>query len=78
MLKQPVGTELRVEEKARAYLQPLLHIGESPTNLIERFGAPVFKSETPSNELCLTFRFSIHNQATHNAGVGGFDAFFCK
>src|ERR1035438_2831561 len=71
-----------IERKALEYLQPLLHVGESPSNLVARFGNPVAEHVISSdeacysNEVCLSFSFSDRNQATENAGVGGFDAFF--
>jgi hypothetical protein len=65
-----------IERKGREYLQPLLHVGESPADLVRRFGNPVDKHVISSNEVCLSFSFSDRNQAAENAGVGGFDAFF--
>jgi hypothetical protein len=65
-----------IERKGREYLQPLLHVGESPADLVRRFGNPTQKMEISSNELCLDFFFFDQNRAAENAGVGGFTAFF--
>jgi hypothetical protein len=65
-----------IERKAQEYLQPLLHVGESSTGLVARFGDPVAQHVISSNEVCLSFSFSYRNQAAENAGVGGVDAFF--
>jgi hypothetical protein len=62
-------------ERARAYLQPLLHLGESTTNMISRFGPPVYQETTKTN-LTLYFAFPDDNKAARAAGVGGFEAFF--
>src|SRR5258708_37694610 len=48
-----------IKEKANAYLDPLLHIGESTTNLIQRFGSPTREDLLPNNELCLSFFFCV-------------------
>jgi hypothetical protein len=65
-----------IERKAQEYLQPLLHVGESPADLVAQYGNPVDKHVISSNEVCLSFSFSDRNQAAENSGVGGFDAFF--
>jgi hypothetical protein len=64
------------EQKARAFLQPMLHVGDSPTNLIARFGPPVYQYETQTHELSMSFSFSTEKQTALAAGVGGFTAFF--
>jgi hypothetical protein len=65
-----------IERKAQEYLQPLLHVGESPADLVGRFGDPVAENVISSNAVCLSFSFSDRNHAAENAGVGGVDAFF--
>jgi hypothetical protein len=73
-----VRTAGETNQNAQNYLQSILHVGESPRDLIERFGPPLGKFETQSNELCLDFHFSDQNQtsAARSAGVRGFAAFF--
>jgi len=75
-LESKNGKSETIESKAQEYLQPLLHVGESPADLVARFGNPVDKHVISSNEVCLSFSFSDRNRAAENAGVGGFDAFF--
>src|ERR1700690_2862702 len=58
-----------IKKNAEDYLKPLLHIGESSTNVVERFGPPLEKSEIQNNELRLDFLFSDNNQAAQAAGV---------
>lgn len=70
------GKSETIKSKAQEYLQPLLHVGESPADLVGRFGDPVAENVISSNAVCLSFSFSDRNQAAENAGVGGFDAFF--
>lgn len=70
------GKSETIESKAQEYLQPLLHVGESPSNLVARFGDPVAKNVISSNAVCLSFSFSDRNHAAESAGVGGVDAFF--
>jgi len=65
------------EQRAQAYLQPLLHLGESATNVISRFGPPVHQEATKTN-LTLYFAFPDDNHAARAAGVGGFEAFFTR
>jgi hypothetical protein len=40
-IAQPTNSSDKIAQKAREYLQPLLHIGEPLTNVVERFGPPV-------------------------------------
>ena len=67
-----------IEQKARKYLQPMLHIGDSTTNIIEQFGLPFYQYETQSHELSMNFFFSDKNHEALAAGVGGFTAFFTR
>jgi hypothetical protein len=64
------------DQKARAYLRPLLPIGENVTDIIEKFGPPLYKSTTGDGKLSMSFFFDDHNKAALAAGVGGFTAFF--
>jgi hypothetical protein len=69
-------SEATGEQRARAYLQPFLHSGESTTNIIARFGYPISQNETRMHELRMDFLFSDTNHVALVAGVGGFTAFF--
>ncbi len=64
------------DQKARAYLRPLLPIGENVTNIIEKFGPPLDKYITGEGKLSMNFDFDDHDKAALAAGVGGFTAFF--
>jgi hypothetical protein len=64
------------EQKARHYLQPMLHIGDTTTNLIAQFGDPVGQYETGDHELSMSFFFLDNKHEALVAGVGGFTAFF--
>jgi hypothetical protein len=64
-----------VEQRARKYLQPMLQIGESPTNLIEQYGLPFYQYELQNHDVSMSFHFSDMNQAARAAGVAGFTAF---
>lgn len=64
------------EEQARAYLKPLLHIGESKTNIIATFGDPIQQHETQIHEWRMDFLFSDTNREAIAAGVGGVTVFF--
>ena len=65
-----------IEQKAREYLQPLLHIGDTTNSLIARFGAPFYQYETGEHELAMYFYFPDQDHAALAAGVGGFTGFF--
>ncbi|HEV2453083.1 MAG TPA: hypothetical protein VGY98_02405 [Verrucomicrobiae bacterium] len=65
-----------IEQKARRYLQPFLHDGESATNLIAEFGPPYYQYRTQSGELSMDFDFADDDSNAQAAGVGGFTAFF--
>ena len=68
---------LNAEQAAKKSLQPMLHIGESTTNLISRFGAPIDKSELKSGELTLDFAFSLKQEQFFQVkNVHGFVAWF--
>ena len=69
-------TSAQIEQKARAYLQPLLHSGDSTTNIIAKFGPPFYQYETGMHELAMYFDFHHTNQAALAAGVCGFTGFF--
>jgi hypothetical protein len=65
-----------VEQSARTYLQPILHSGESTTNIIARFGAPYSHAETSVPGLTtMYFQFSDKDRVALPAGVFGFTAF---
>ena len=65
-----------VEQKARNYLQPLLQIGDSQTNIIKRFGFPTYQYEAQNHESRMYFYFSDTNVEALAKGVGGFTGFF--
>lgn len=69
-------TAVQIEQKARAYLQPLLHAGDTTTNIIAKFGAPDYQYETGTHELAMYFHFSDHDHEALASGVGGFTGFF--
>lgn len=69
-------TAEQIEQKARAYLQPLVQSGASTTNIIAKFGPPFYQYETGNHELAMYFHFSDHDPAALAAGVGGFTGFF--
>ena len=70
------GGSVDLEVNAKNYLQPMLHIGDSSTNVMARFGLPISQYETGMHELCMYFMFSDTNHAATLAGVGGFTGFF--
>ena len=80
--KKPVDDSYKkkysdVEQEARKSLQPLLHSGESITNLISRFGSPINKSELANGELTLDFLFSSEQEKSiQSANVHGFVGWF--
>jgi hypothetical protein len=68
---------LNTEQAARMSLQPMLHIGESTTNLISRFGLPINKTELESGELSFDFAFSLKQEQLFQVkNVHGFIAWF--
>ncbi|MEI8291020.1 MAG: hypothetical protein WCH99_16265 [Verrucomicrobiota bacterium] len=69
-----VSTTDPIEITASNYLRPLLHIGESTTNIINRFGVPTSQHETAAHKLIMDFYFSPDISKTNmalKAGVGG-------
>ena len=69
-------TRAEIEHNARAYLQPSLHIGDSVTNVVARFGAPFRQEETPNHEVMMYFSISLTDRAAMAARVAGFEATF--
>jgi len=65
-----------LEQRARQYLEPQLHIGDTTTNLITKFGKPLRQDETQTHELVMYFFFPDTDRAALAAGVGGFTGFF--
>lgn len=63
-------------QKANMYLQALLHIGDSQSNVIQRFGFPSYEYEAHGHELRMYFYFSDTNHEALAKGVGGFTGFF--
>jgi hypothetical protein len=65
-----------VEQRAQAYLQPLLHSGESTTNIIARFGTPFGQAKTSVPGLTTwSFQLPDKDRAALPAEVFGFTAF---
>jgi hypothetical protein len=73
--RTPLTAE-QIEQNARAYLQPLLHSGDSTTNIIARFGHPEYQYVTGMHEQAMYFLFPRTDHAALAAGVGGFTGFF--
>jgi hypothetical protein len=71
-----IDKELSLQRAADEYLRGVLQVGESSTNLIDRFGPPSFSSTTPTKETCYTFYLPDESNAVAIAGISGFDAFF--
>jgi hypothetical protein len=74
--RQSEATADGSEQRARRYLEPQLHIGDTTTNLITKFGKPLRQDETGNHELVMDFFFPDTDQAALAAGVGGFTGFF--
>jgi hypothetical protein len=54
----------------------MLRPGDSLTNIIARFGPPVYRHETGMHELRMDFYFFDTNRVAAAAAVGGFTGFF--
>jgi hypothetical protein len=64
------------EQKARAYLQPLLYSGESTANIVARFGVPYSRAETSvPGFTTMYFQFTGKDRAALPTEVFGFTAF---
>lgn len=70
------GAEKR--QRAHDYLQALIPMGESVTNIIQKFGPPSQTFETPWKTLGLSFHFRDDDENAFAAGVGGFTAYFAS
>jgi hypothetical protein len=65
-----------VEQRAQKYLQPLLHSGESTTNIIARFGTPFGQAKTSVPGLTTwSFQLPDKDRAALPTAVFGFTAF---
>ena len=62
--------------QARKYLEPMLHNGDSVSNLVSKFGEPADQYKTREGKLVMSFRFSITNQEAIASHVCGVTAFF--
>lgn len=71
------GSGAEKRQRAHDYLQPLIPMGESVTNVIQKFGPPSQTFETPWKTLGLSFIFQDDEKALA-AGVGGFTAYFAS
>src|SRR5579863_1873618 len=65
-------------QTAHDYLQALIPMGESITNVIQKFGPPSHTFETPWKTLALSFSFRDDDEKAVAAGVGGFTAYFAN
>ena len=65
----------QIEQKARAFLQPYLQLGDSSNNFIARFGSPVYSYETNQKSF-LYFNFPLSDHKAMAAGIGGFMGIF--
>jgi hypothetical protein len=73
VLQVPLAQPSLVEQRVRTYLQPLLHSGESKTNLIAKFGSPFSESQLASPGLtAIYFKFSDKDSAALGKGAFGF------
>ena len=61
---------------AYMYLQPMVHLGESQSNLISKFGPPFNEYTTSLGQVSATFFFSDTNLSAEAHGVGGITLFF--
>ena len=65
-------------QRGHDYLQALIPMGESVTNIIQKFGPPSQTFETPWKTLGLSFQFRDDDEKAFAAGVGGFTAYFAS
>jgi hypothetical protein len=76
---QPAKTSATVtdldEQKAQSYIDTLLRVGDTTTNLIARYGPPDYQFETEDRELALCLHLP-HSREAAAAGVGGFVGYF--
>ena len=64
------------EQRARAFLNPLLNVGDTELKITDQFGSPGYSYEAKNLEQRMYFYFSNTNIDALKSGVGGFTGFF--
>lgn len=62
-------------QQARNFLQPFVHIGDSRSNLISKYGTPVIEYTTELHQVSMTFMLPASNHSAHAAHAAGFTVF---
>jgi hypothetical protein len=71
----PEGPAESPTQQARDFLQLLVHIGDSRSNLITEFGAPFIEFTTEMHQVSITFMLPASDHAAHAAHASGFTVF---
>jgi hypothetical protein len=62
-------------QQARDFLQTFVHIGDSRSNLISKYGTPFIEYTTELHQVSITFMLPAGNHAAHAAHAAGFTVF---
>lgn len=71
----PDGLPASPYQQARDFLQPFVHIGDTRSNLIRKYGPPIMEYTTELHGVSVTFMLPDSNHAAYAAHAAGFTVF---